>query len=904
MRFALLPQLEADFLATGNRGEFTFRKISVPVKGENLTLDGMFCTPVKRSGYFFTSEHAKERIVLHFTAGHIRSDMGALTRNNFHVSTPFVISRNGTVYQLYSSRFWSGNIGKGIGNTGNAEDKKTIGIEISNYGYLTEKDGNLETIYSRAKDDQGRVAPVDVYCSLAEKDAYQKISSPFRGHSFYATFTNEQYESLIVLLRYLTAQYHIPRQFMPEPKRFLPTNDVITFKGIVSHVNYRDSGKWDIGPSFDWNRVIRGVQAASFQPSVSRGVVDVRGDQPPIRSEDELEALQPKSRSLTVEEVALEEDIDSTAVLEGTKKKGLYALIVGINHYDRSIALEGGVAFGQLSGCVGDAEKIKAFLESQEGYALHIKTLFDKEATKEAVVKGFEKHLAQAGEGDIVLFYYSGHGTQEWADKEVWKAESDGRLECLACYYERGEEENFLLADKELRYLLQPLSASGAHVVAMFDCCHSGDNTRNGTFARTAFDNAVEKRIPWSFKQRPWEHFVFSKKLSRDEVKKQGEAKALPEGLHVQFSACESDESAMEVGGEGVFTKALMETLMAADGEVTYQALRSRVRQYLRNLYEQKPRIYVVNGEEALLYSLFLNRGVGKDSAAFADVLYNNETGWQLSLGAIHGLGEDTKKIRVLDVEAGNTEYSAKVGEIKTDYTLLDLPQSAKLDEAKVYKGYVENLLAGSIRIKVENADGLPKTQKALMDALTEKGNEVIKLDEKEPRYTVHNNAGQFYITEQGNDFRPLAMQVKASKQSVAFVVECLKRIAQWEHLKGLANSGANNLAGDEIEVKITAIENGKRTPVSLKDGAVEIDYRKVGERWQAELEIELTNKTETPLYCAALYLTYNFSSLNKLIPGAVKYLEPGTSVKLEYKGKTAIPFQQRKEVQVYDQGR
>ncbi|RYZ90961.1 MAG: hypothetical protein EOP04_02210 [Proteobacteria bacterium] len=904
MRFSSLPQLEADFLTTGNKGEYNLRKISIPVKGENLTLEGMFCTPVKRSGYFFESVHAKERVVLHFTAGQIRSDMGALTRQDFHVSTPFVIGRNGTVYQLYSSKLWSGNIGKGIGNAGNVEDKKTIGIEISNYGFLTERDGNLETIYSRVKDAQGRIGAPDVYCSLSETAAYEKISSPFRGQSFYATFTNEQYDSLIVLLRYLTAQFNIPRQFMPESKHFLPTNDVLGFKGIVSHINYRESGKWDIGPAFDWNRVIQGVQAASFQPSVSRGVVDILGDQRPIHSEDELEALQPKSRSLMPEEeVVPDEDIESTLVLEGAQKKRLYALVVGIDSYDRSIELEEGkrVAFGQLSGCVNDAKKIAAFLKSQDGYDLKIETLYDKQATKAAIVKGFREHLSQAGEGDTVLFYYSGHGTQEWADKEVWKAESDGRLECLACFYTRDMKENFLLADKELRYLLKPVCDSGAHVVALFDCCHSGDNTRNGTFARAAFDNAVEKRIPFSFKQRPWEHFVFGGEITREHVKTEGENRAIPEGLHVQMSACESDESAMEVGGEGVFTKALLATLDAAKGDLTYQAVSSRVRQYLRNLYEQKPRIYVVNGEEAILYSLFLNRGAGENSNAFADVLYNQDTRWQLGMGAIHGLNKNTKTINVVDTENGSKTRKASITEVRTDYSLLEMPDAANMDESKVYRGNVEGLLAGSLRVDVQTFDGLPKTQKALLDAFAKKGNEFIKLDEKNPQYTVHNYAGQFYITEPGNLFRPLTMQVEASKASVEYVVECLRRIAEWERLKGLANSGTDNLGGDEIAVKITDLSAGQRKKVAVEDGKAVMEYQPINKRWQTTLEIELTNTSERKLYCAVLYLPYNFGSLNKLMPGAVKLLEPGDKVKLEYEGNAAIPFQQRKDVEWYN---
>jgi N-acetyl-anhydromuramyl-L-alanine amidase AmpD len=268
MKFSSLTTLEDKIAKTGNNGEYELRKFSITVPNENLTLKGVLTTPKNRAKYYHSVEHPKQRIVLHFTAGQIRSDLEALTRNDFHVSTAFVIGRSGVIYQLFPSKFWSGHIGKGIGNTntGNAQDKVTIGIELSNYGFLTEKDGNLETYYSRQKDNNGKMGPVDIYCSLGDRQAYQKIERPFRQQSYYATHTQEQYDSLIILLRYLTAKYDIPRDFLPEPKRYEATEDVLTFKGIFSHVNYRKDGKWDIGPGFEWNKVINGVQANSYTP--------------------------------------------------------------------------------------------------------------------------------------------------------------------------------------------------------------------------------------------------------------------------------------------------------------------------------------------------------------------------------------------------------------------------------------------------------------------------------------------------------------------------------------------------------------------------------------------------------------------------------------------------------------
>lgn len=309
MRFTSLTRLEENLLATGNNGEYAFNKIAVPVKGENLVLRGMLATPKHRSKYYYAVSHPKERIVLHFTAGQLRSDLSALTRDNYHVSVAFLIGRDGTVYQLFSSKYWSGHLGKGIGNThtGNAQDKCTIAIEISNYGYLTEHNGNLETYYSRQADTQGNIGPADVYCSIDDMQAYLKTDEPFRGQSYYAAYTNEQMESLVILLRYLTAQYNIPRAFLPEPKRYQATEDVLQFNGIVSHINYRPTGKWDIGPAFNWKRLIADVQAAEFEPQFTRAVPvsDTRGLPKSadglLQSEDQIDALLPEPVDASLE---------------------------------------------------------------------------------------------------------------------------------------------------------------------------------------------------------------------------------------------------------------------------------------------------------------------------------------------------------------------------------------------------------------------------------------------------------------------------------------------------------------------------------------------------------------------------------------------------------------------------
>jgi len=254
MQATSISSHESSFFKTGKDSdgkEFTLTEMSVPIKGTNEVMEYTNCRlKTGDKSFYYEEKNTKTQIVLHFTAGYLKGDLAALSRKDNHVSTPFLIARNGTILSLWSSAFWSYHLGSGaIGGNMNG-CKRTIGIEMSNIGYLKKKN-QLVTIYSDTDD----------YCELEEDFYYTKLETPFRGQEYYATFSDKQYDSLISLLRYLTAEYNIPRAFLPENKRYEvgSVNELLNFKGITSHINYRTSGKWDIGPAFDWKRVMEGV---------------------------------------------------------------------------------------------------------------------------------------------------------------------------------------------------------------------------------------------------------------------------------------------------------------------------------------------------------------------------------------------------------------------------------------------------------------------------------------------------------------------------------------------------------------------------------------------------------------------------------------------------------------------
>lgn len=259
MKASSIPAHEKSFFDTGKDAhgkKFILKEVAIDMPQDPTgPLKLVECK--RESGdksYYEEDETEKKKIVLHYTAGYLKGDIATLTQPTIEVSVPFVIARDGRIYNLWDSKFWSYHLGKGCVGGNTEMSKSSIGIELSNIGPLIKKGNDLVTTYSNT----------DVYCSLSETPFYQQLSIPYRDYNYYATFTIAQYNSLITLLRFLTKKYNIPRQFLAASNRynvFTTNNDALNWNGILSHVNVRPTGKTDISSAFDWNMVEQGVSA-------------------------------------------------------------------------------------------------------------------------------------------------------------------------------------------------------------------------------------------------------------------------------------------------------------------------------------------------------------------------------------------------------------------------------------------------------------------------------------------------------------------------------------------------------------------------------------------------------------------------------------------------------------------
>jgi hypothetical protein len=239
--------------------------------------------------------------------------------------------------------------------------------------------------------------------------------------------------------------------------------------------------------------------------------------------------------------------------------KSLYAVLVGIEAYPNNVT--------SLKGCVDDTLDIDLLLQEIAGtiHKIPYKPLFlhDKNAKRQQVIDAFQ-HFDQAADGDLCVFYFSGHGSRV-ASKEYYWANGSTTLESLVCFDSRYEfGEGYDLVDKELAYLLWKATHQkpNLHFVTIMDCCYAGDNTKD-------FKLDILKM------EKENEHIRAVEQFEGYHAWVNGQP---PTGAHyISLSASRPDETAKISQFEGVyrsvFTYFLTQTIRHADMPLTYEQL-------------------------------------------------------------------------------------------------------------------------------------------------------------------------------------------------------------------------------------------------------------------------------------------------------------------------------------------
>jgi N-acetyl-anhydromuramyl-L-alanine amidase AmpD len=208
----------------------------------STTIDGAIRLKHPNDGWYYLIETPKDKIVLHFTAGVLHGDIGALTTDQ-HVSVAYVVARSGETYELFDPKYWSYHLGRGATGGNKAGSASSIGVEISNFGplELDEEKGILKTWSDKD------------YCSIDQTDEYVYVAEGFRGKHYFATFTDEQYRTVDSLITNLCRKFNILRKLPSKSDREIKFTSA-PGEGIWSHQNFR-ADKHDMGPAFDWSRI-------------------------------------------------------------------------------------------------------------------------------------------------------------------------------------------------------------------------------------------------------------------------------------------------------------------------------------------------------------------------------------------------------------------------------------------------------------------------------------------------------------------------------------------------------------------------------------------------------------------------------------------------------------------------
>jgi len=167
-----------------------------------------------------------------------------------------------------------------------------------------------------------------------------------------------------------------------------------------------------------------------------------------------------------------------------------WALLVGINTYKYPDRIS------SLAGSINDVEDMKQILIGKFQFPEeNILVLKDSQATHAGIINAIQTHLiAKVQPGDIVVFHYSGHGSQM---KDVTGKMISGIDQTIVPYDSRDPSGKvFDIPGAELHPLLLQLAAKTKNLTFILDSCHSGSLVRGATVRAIEGDKRTPPPLP------------------------------------------------------------------------------------------------------------------------------------------------------------------------------------------------------------------------------------------------------------------------------------------------------------------------------------------------------------------------------------------------------------------------
>lgn len=247
------------------------------------------------------------------------------------------------------------------------------------------------------------------------------------------------------------------------------------------------------------------------------------------------------------------------------------SLHVGVNKVDQGHYRN---TLSDLNFCVFDAEAMEAV--ARERGITERTLLSDEAATRDAVLGRMAEAATTLKAGDLFLFSYAGHGGQitDFNGDEATGPDRDDLDETLCLH-------DAQLIDDEL-YDMWSRFAEGVRIVAVFDSCHSGSAIRAAIdgpeppLPGTARMMSLRAAFQVVQANRDFYRSLPSSSRAADMGPRYREAETPIAASVLQLSACQSNQKAFEVLGNGRFTAAILETLSEPGHQNGYSAFIDR----------------------------------------------------------------------------------------------------------------------------------------------------------------------------------------------------------------------------------------------------------------------------------------------------------------------------------------
>jgi metacaspase-1 len=269
------------------------------------------------------------------------------------------------------------------------------------------------------------------------------------------------------------------------------------------------------------------------------------------------------------------------------------ALLIGINDYAPV-----GAGGPDLRGCVNDvrdvAHTLNALMIVPPGPG-SIRILTDQRATRANILAGVKWLLGGAKKGDVLIFHYSGHGSQ-LPDLDGDETDAPSRKDETICPHDYATAG--MIKDDDFRALFAGIPA-GVNLDVIFDSCHSGSGTRELGGPESG---SPENQVTIRYVEPPVDYAYFLD--ANPTIPMRGLFKQ-PSGTrepvvaplnHVLWAACRDYQTSAEVpvGGlvRGVFTYCFCTVLRRAGAGITRVRLDGLVSADIRRMgFAQVPQL-------------------------------------------------------------------------------------------------------------------------------------------------------------------------------------------------------------------------------------------------------------------------------------------------------------------------